>query len=78
LRQDAEGTFLVVVNVDNRPVSNYDITLEETVFATLESAEVVFGEGEVALPTLTSEGMIEAYMPKAELAPYETLVIRLS
>ena len=77
LRQDENGTFLVVVNVDNRAVTNYDITLENVIFTSLTSATVLFGAGEVALPSLSADGTIEAYVPKAELAPYETLIIKL-
>lgn len=78
LRRDDSGIFLVIVNLDDEPTDNYAITLDDADLPALQQAELVFGSGDVVAPTQNAEGALEGYLPKAELAPYETLIIRLS
>jgi alpha-amylase len=76
LRYDADGAYLVVINMYDQPVDNYAISIEEASLTNL-SADVIFGEGDVATPTLNATGGFNDYLPKAVIAPYETLIIRL-
>jgi glycosidase len=80
LRQDAEGTFLVIINLADREIERYDVTLDDVELTLSGTAEVVYsdGTGAVVPPTLSASGTLEAYKPKPSLAPHETLIIRLS
>ncbi len=80
LRQDAEGTFLVIINLADREVERYDVTLDDVELQPGGSAEVVYsdGTGDVVPPVLSASGTLDAYKPKPSLAPFETLIIRLS
>ena len=77
IRYDENGTFLVLINMRDRAVSDFSITSARHNFGTITQASVVFGTGEVTLPTQNAGGGIVDYAPKAELAPYETLIIQL-
>lgn len=70
LRTSEEQTVLVVVNMDDQPVSDYALALPENY--RFETASLLVGEGEVAAPTVG-----EGYIPVSELAPQSVIVIEL-
>lgn len=75
VRQHADETLLVILNLDNDPISDYTLTLDSGEI-TVETAEVVFGQGEVT--PLGESGAFADYTPIAELLAYSTTVIRLA
>lgn len=68
LRQTDDQTVLVIINMDDRPVVDYGLTLPEGV----ESAELILGSGEVAAPVTG-----QLYEPTAELAPQSVMILEL-
>jgi alpha-amylase len=79
LRQDADETLLVIINLDREPVSDYALTLDEGTLADVTTAAVLFGAdaANIAAPTLNAAGGFEAYLPLPELAARGMVVIRL-
>ncbi|MBK9751875.1 MAG: alpha-amylase [Chloroflexi bacterium] len=77
IRQHADETLLVLINVDDEPITDYALTLAEGSF-TLGTPAVIFGQGELTPLTLNMAGGFDAYQPFAEVAPYSTTVIRLA
>ncbi len=77
IRQHADETLLVLINMDDAPISEYGLTLAAGSF-TLGTPEVIFGQGAVTALTLNAAGGFDAYQPMIEVAPYSTTVIRLA
>lgn len=77
LRQHADETLLVLINLDDEPVTEYALTLAESTLTTA-APQVIFGAGDAAPLTLDAAGGFAEYVPLAELAPYSTTVIRLA
>lgn len=77
IRQHADETLLVLINLDDEPISDYGLTLTEG-SVTVGTLEVIFGQGEVAPLSLNAAGGFDAYQPFAEVAPHSTTVIRLA
>jgi alpha-amylase len=77
VRQTAEESLLVIINLSDQPVSDYGLTLAEGLPGGVSSASVVFGTGEVKAPTLNDKGGFKDYTPLTELAPFSTTVIEL-
>lgn len=81
LRHDSQGTFLIIVNLNDVIKANYAITLADVALSGITRAKIVYndgGTGTVVPPPLTADGSIVDYAPKPELAPHETLILRLS
>ncbi len=77
IRQHADETLLVLINMDDAPITEYGLVLAAGSF-TLGTPEVIFGHGAVTPLTLTAAGGFDAYQPLTEIAPYSTTVIRLA
>jgi alpha-amylase len=77
LRQHADETLLILINLDNEAVSDYALTLSAGALADAQ-AEVIFGQGEAVPLTVSAAGGFDAYTPLTELAPFSTTVIRLA
>ncbi len=67
LRYTADETLLVVVNLTDEPISDYALTLDDSMSAT---PELLFGTGDLA-------AWEAEYRPVDKLAPYASLIIRL-
>ena len=79
LLRHLEGeAVLVVVNLGSEAVSGYTLRLDEGPLGEVTAAELLLGEGEVTVPVVNPSGGFEPYQPLAELAPYESVLIRLS
>jgi glycosidase len=75
LRRDGDETILVTVNLSDKPVSGYQLSLVDSLLPDgAHSMNVIFGSGN-ASSLQVSGGKFAAYQPKAELAPFETLVM---
>ncbi|MBE2269933.1 MAG: alpha-glucosidase C-terminal domain-containing protein [Anaerolinea sp.] len=77
LRQHADETVLVVINLSDDPVTDYALSLRRGTLGEVED-EVIFGEGDAAALIANAEGGFDSYVPLPELAPYSTIVIRLT
>jgi glycosidase len=74
LRVEEQQTILVLVNLSGEPVSDYRLSLADSVLpdATYSPA-VIFGSGTLA-PLQVSNGKFDAYLPQPELAPFFTII----
>lgn len=75
LRRNGDETILVTVNLSDKPVSGYQLSLADSLLSDgTHSMDVLFGTGSVTALQV-SAGKFASYQPKAELAPFETLVV---
>lgn len=78
LRQSAAETLLVVINLDERPVSNYGLAATSSRLAgRLQATELLAGAA-VVPPSLDAQGGFADYKPMPELAARTGYVIRLA
>ena len=77
LRRHPQQTLLVIINLDDEPVSDYGLSLDESDLD-FASGRLVFGEGAIALPNVNEAGGFLNYAPRPALAPQSLLVIEFS
>lgn len=78
LRTSEDQTVLVIINVDDQPVTSYTLTLESGLLAGAYTLSTLFGEGTPTPLTVSASGGFEAYTPLAEIPPYAVLVFELT
>jgi len=84
LRHTEEQSVLVIINMRNREVDNYGLTLDASPLTALTALDVIYsngafsGEGEFALPELNADGGFSEYMPFVELPGNSTLIFELN
>ena len=74
LRHHPEQTLLVVINLDDEPVSDYGLSLDESDLD-FSSGDLVFGEGAISLPVVNEAGGFKDYAPLPALAAQSLIVI---
>jgi len=75
-----QSAVLVVINTDDRPVTEYAISGALGIDGPVSAANLLYGMGELTAPTVRYEGtstVLDAYLPLAELAPFSATVIEL-
>lgn len=77
LRHGEGETLLVVVNLSDKEVSDYKLTLSAGPLAGAPDATLLLGDGQPAAPTVNSAGGLDAYVPLPVLPPYGAFVIQL-
>lgn len=78
LRTSADETVLVIFNMDDRPVTEYDLTLSTGPLSGAISAEALYGADQVENPVINADGGFDAYLPTVELAPHSALILKFS
>ena len=79
LRYDETETLLVLINLSDRSVDDYSLSLEEGPLSTVGSVDILFGPAlSLSLPEINAAGGFDDYVPLPEIAPYTSLVIRLN
>ncbi|MBN8593817.1 MAG: DUF3459 domain-containing protein [Anaerolineae bacterium] len=78
IRQSADETVLVIVNLSDEPVADYTLSLESGNLAADVNAALLYGVGEVTAPTISEAGGFGDYLPLGELPPHSTFIIQLS
>lgn len=79
LRRHGEEIMLIVVNVDNDPVSDYALSLERGPLAGKYTAQALWGfAAEAATLTANADGGFAAYTPTPEIPAYGSLILLLS
>ncbi len=77
LRHNTTETILVVVNLSGKPITDYQLSLTESLLTDgILSVDIIFGTGSAA-PLQIVNGKFDVYQPKSELAPFETLVLSI-
>ncbi len=74
LRHTDSQTVLVLINLGDEPITDYELTLDDSELD-LSSASLIYGEGQVVSPEINSEGGFDVYTPITEIAPFSTVVI---
>jgi alpha-amylase len=80
LRANDEQTLLVIINMDDRAVTDYALTVSESTLTSDVSVEVILGEAGAEAEALSAEesGGFEAYLPFDELAPFSIAILELN
>lgn len=77
LQHDANGTFLILVNLTDEEISDYAINLNDTILVeSVISVETVFGENQAQSPERSGESF-NPYKPFERLSPYAMFVIKI-
>jgi hypothetical protein len=77
LRAEGEEIILVLVNLDDEPVSGYSLSLAEGPLTAAAGATLLMGEGQPVAPEVNAAGGFDAYAPLPELPARTTTVINL-
>lgn len=78
VRYEGDDKLLVVINLDDEPVENYSLTLNEGPLAGITEANVIFGDLPAPLlPSITDTGGFSEYVPWASLPPFSTTIVQL-
>lgn len=75
-----QAPVLVLINPDNRPISDYSISGALEIEGPVSSAALLYGSGALATPVVRAENaamILDPYTPLAELPPYSITVIEL-
>ncbi|MCL4268915.1 MAG: hypothetical protein KJZ72_05195 [Anaerolineales bacterium] len=76
LRVDANGTYLVLANLTEEPISEYAIDLNQAGLAeSFVGVEMLFGEGQTQVPERSGDSF-QPYQPFESLNPYAMYVIK--
>jgi alpha-amylase len=78
LRQHETETVLVLLNLDDVPVSEYALTLDASSIDQTAIPELLLGTGDVTPPELNDTGGSTDYVPLPELPPESATIIRLT
>jgi alpha-amylase len=77
LRVDQGETILVLVNLSDKPITDYTLKLEDAILADgTYGTESLFGEEQAKGPQVTRGGF-QNYKPVNELKPFSTLIVKL-
>lgn len=78
LRQSADETLLVVINLDEQPAGDYTFALASSKLTGKLTAVELLNGAEAVPPALNAQGGFADYKPVAELAPRTGYLIRLA
>jgi len=77
IRQSEGETVLVVANLSNNPVTDYQLALSQGALTGKPRAQLLLGTGQPAAPVANAAGGFDGYKPLPTLAPKSSLVILL-
>ncbi len=78
LRMDKDETILVLINLSDKTISDYGLTLTDQVLMDKTySVETLLGNEGVQGPEVTG-GNFQNYKPIKELSPYSTLIVKFT
>ena len=78
IRTDKNGTFLILANLSDEAITDYNIALEDASLAgSAYSVETVFGTDQANVMERSGEAFPE-YKPFENLAPYAMYVLKLN
>jgi alpha-amylase len=77
LRFTDDEAILVIINLDDVSITDFELNLASGPFSGELSASVLLGSGQAATPTLNAAGGFAPYQPLSELPPFSTAIIRL-
>jgi hypothetical protein len=77
LRHGQGENLLVVVNLSDKEIGDYQLTLSAGPLSGAPGATLLLGDGRPAAPTVNPAGGFDAYQPFPTLPPYAAYVIQL-
>ena len=77
-RQYETETVLVLLNIDDMPVTDYALTLASSSIDQIVTAELLLGTGDLTAPELNEAGGFTGYVPLQELPAESATIIRLT
>ncbi len=77
LRVSSQETVLVVLNLGQKPVSDYGLKLDQGPLVGKYNIAPLLGAGELSAPTVTAQGGFESYKPRAVLPAYSQFILQL-
>ena len=78
LRQDADETILVVVNLSQSPVQDYQLSLVKGLQSGTYHLQTLLGDDKAADLTVNAAGGMDAYQPLASLAPETSYIFKFN
>jgi hypothetical protein len=78
LREDKNETLLVVINIGNKPVTDYQLELGRGTLSGKYAAASLLDDSTISALQANETGGFDAYTPLAEMPPYGVLVIQLT
>jgi len=78
LRTSKDETLLIVINIDNAPVSDYDLELSLGPLSGQYNATSLLDNATINSLTANDKGGFDAYTPLQEIPPYSVIVIQLT
>ncbi len=77
LRYSDEEAFLVLVNVDTKPISDYNLNLAKGPFSGSLNATSVIGLQNPSAPQVNADGGFSGYLPFTEIPSQSAIIIQL-
>ena len=77
LRQSSDESILIIVNLRDEPLSDYSLSLEESILTDGSSAPTSLFGAIQAQPLEIINGQFTGYKPVIELLPYQTYIFQL-
>jgi alpha-amylase len=78
LRTSEDETLLVVINIDDAPITNYQISLSTGSLTGNYNSVSLLDDSTIDPLQANDKGGFDAYTPLAEIAPYGVIVIQLT
>jgi alpha-amylase len=78
LRASKGETLLILINLDDAPITDYDIDLSTGPLSGNYNAASLLDDSTIDAIQANDSGGFEAYTPLAEIAPYQVIVIQLT
>ena len=78
LRVSSDETLLVLINIDNEPLSNYKLDLSVGPLVGQYTATSLLDGSTIQSLTANDKGGFDGYVPLAELAPYSIYIVQLT
>ena len=78
LRSNADETLLVLINIDDKPATDYTLDMAIGPLSGMYTATSLLDQSTIAPLTTNAKGGFDAYTPLAEIPPYTVFVIHLS
>ena len=78
LRAAKDQTVLVIINLTEEPIRNYQLTLENGYLAGDLKAKLLWGKGKIVSPQLNETGGFDGYQPVESIPAYDMVVVELT
>jgi glycosidase len=78
LRSNEEETVLVVINMDDKPVSNYSINLKSGPLSRAYNAVSLLDDSTYSALQANTEGGFDKYVPLDEIPPHSVIILKLN